>query len=163
MLLANIRVYLVLTFILCAVGPAQAPLQPVSWTASASVESDLKRGSRTTLDVKAEIQDGWHVYGLHQAADGPTPLHIAVDENEVVQNSGVINGTRPLKQRDASFGVETETYTHSLVLHLPVQVKQHAAAGNQSVPVSVRFQSCNDRICLPPKTVHLAVPIAVLP
>jgi thiol:disulfide interchange protein DsbD len=158
----NIRTCLVSTYFLCAVGSAQAPLQPVSWAASIA-KNDLKQGTRTTLDVKADIQDGWHVYGLNQAADGPTPLYIAIDENDIAQSAGAVSATKPMKQRDASFGIETETYTHSLVLHLPVQVKQHAPSGDQSVSVSVRFQSCNDRICLPPKTVRLAAPIVVLP
>jgi hypothetical protein len=163
MLLSNIRVYSALMCFLCAVGSAQAPIQPVSWSAAASTKGNLKQGDRATLDVKADIQDGWHVYGFNQAAEGPTPFHIAVEENDIVQSAGAVSGTKPVKQRDASFGLDTETYTHSLVLHLPVQVKQHATAGNQSVPVSVRFQSSNDRICLPPKTVHLVVPIEVLP
>jgi hypothetical protein len=33
----------------------------------------------------------------------------------------------------------------------------------QVIPVSVRFQTCSDRECQPPRTVHLAVPIDVLP
>jgi hypothetical protein len=150
-------------FKIVAVGSAQAPVQPVNWPVSASVKGNLKQGGRATLDVKADIQDGWHVYGLNQAADGPTPLHIAVEENDIVQSGGAVSGTKPVKQRDASFGFDTEIFTHSFVLHLPVQARQHMTAGNQSVPVSIRLQSCNDRICLPPKTVYLVVPIEVLP
>ena len=104
----------------------------------------LKEGDRVSLEVKADIQDGWHVYGFNQAADGPTPLHIAVEESDIVQSAGAVSGTKPTKQRDASFGLDTETYAHSIVLHLPVQVRPNAKTGNQSVSVSVRFQSCND-------------------
>jgi hypothetical protein len=163
MFLSKNQVCLAAAYFLCAASYAQAPPQPVTWSVSASANGDLKHGSRTMLDVKADIRDSWHVYGLSQAPEGPTPLHIAVDENDVVQSVGAISGTKPVKQRDASFGLDTETYTHSLILHLPVQVKPHATAGEQLVSVSVRFQSCNDRICLPPKTLHLTVPIKVLP
>jgi DsbC/DsbD-like thiol-disulfide interchange protein len=130
---------------------------------SRCAKGSLKEGDRVSLEVKADIQDGWHVYGFNQAADGPTPLHIAVEESDIVQSAGAISGTKPTKQRDASFGLDTETYTHSLVLDLPVQVRSNAKTGNQSVPVSVPFQSCNDHICLPPKTVHLVAPIEVVP
>jgi len=163
MFLQKPLIYMMAAWFLFAVGYAQAPVQPVSWSALASAGSDLKQGSRMTLDVKADIQDGWHVYGMNQAPEGPTPLHIAVDDNDIVQSAGAIFGTKSIKQRDASFGLDTETYTGSFVLHLPVQVKPQAATSSQSVPVSIRFQSCNDRICLPPKTVHLAVPVKILP
>jgi hypothetical protein len=48
-------------------------------------------------------------------------------------------------------------------VHVPVQVSQQAAAGRQLIPVSIRFQTCSDRECQPPKTIHLSVPIEVLP
>jgi DsbC/DsbD-like thiol-disulfide interchange protein len=163
MSLPHVRFGLVAIGILCAASFAQSPIQPVTWSASASTKGELKQGGRVTLDLSADIQDGWHVYGMNQLPDGPTPMHIAVDENDAAQSDGAISGTKPVRQHDASFGLDTETYTHSLVLHVPVQLKQDAAAGNRSVPISVRFQACNDRICLPPKTVHLAVPLKAVP
>jgi hypothetical protein len=163
MFLAPVRFWLVVMGILCTASFAQSSIQPVTWSASTSTKGELKQGSRVTLDLSADIQDGWHVYGMNQASDGPTSMHIAVDENDTAQSGGAISGTKPVRQHDVSFGLDTETYTRSFVLHVPVQLKQQAPAGNRSVPISVRFQACNDRICLPPKTVHLAVPIEVLP
>jgi len=163
MALPRVRFRLASIGILCTVSFAQAPVQPVTWSTSTSAKGELKRGSRVTLDLSADIQEGWHVYGLNQAPGGPTPLHVAVDENDIVQSGGALSSTKPVKQHDRAFDLDTETYTHSFVLHLPVEVKQHAIIGNRSVPVSVRLQACNDRVCLPPKTVRLAVPVEVLP
>jgi hypothetical protein len=59
------------------------------------------------------------------------------------------------------FDLETEFYPSPFTLDIQAQVKQHAAAGNQSIPFSVRFQAWNDRTCLPPRTVHLSVPIEI--
>ena len=49
------------------------------------------------------------------------------------------------------FDLEIGCYPGPFTLEIQTQVKQHAAAGNQSIPFSVRFQACNDRTCLPPK------------
>jgi hypothetical protein len=114
------------------------------------------------IEVTAAIDEGWHVYGLEQSPGGPTPLRATLDENEVVQAAGAPSGSPPTKQHDSSFNLETETYTRSFVLRLPAQVKPHAAAGKQLAPVSVRFQACNDRICLPPRTVHLSAPVEIV-
>jgi hypothetical protein len=86
-----------------------------------------------------------------------------LDENGTAQAVGAASGTAPVKKHDSSFDLDTEVYSHLFSIHLPVQVKQHAAAGDQFVPVSVRFQACNDRTCLPPRIVHLTVLVEVLP
>jgi hypothetical protein len=152
---------LVLGLSLCSISFAQVPIQPVQWAGSAIPKTPVEQGSTIEIDLSAEVQEGWHVYGLTQAPGGPTPLSVTLDENGVVQIVSVKSGTASTKKHDPSFDLETEFYPNSFSLDIQTQVKQHAAAGNQSIPVSVRFQACNDRTCLPPKTVHLSVPIEI--
>ena len=104
---------------------------------------------------------GWHVYGLEQPPGGPTPLRVTLDENGIVLRAGATSGSAPIKKQDQSFNLETQFYSHSFVLHVPIQVKPGSPRGKQSVPVSVRFQACSDRMCLPPRTVHVSVPIEI--
>jgi len=145
----------------CVAAAAQGPFQPVRWSISASPVTSAKDGARLTLDLSAQFADGWHVYGLNQVDGGPTPLRIVVDPNGVVQPAGTPSGTLPTKKHDTSFDLETEVYLKPFNLHVPVQVKALTAAGNQEVGVNVRFQACNDHVCLPPKTVHLTVPVRI--
>jgi DsbC/DsbD-like thiol-disulfide interchange protein len=159
----KVQLWLVLALCLCGASDAESPVQPVQWTALVIPESPIKQGSRISLQLSAEIQEGWHVYGLIQMPGGPTPLHVALNEDGAVQIAGATSGTAPIKKHDPSFDLETQFYTQSFVLHIPAQVKQHPPVGRQSVPVSVRFQACSDRVCLPPKTVLLSVQIEVLP
>ena len=154
---------LLLVFSLWGVGAAQVPMQPVKWSSAAVPASGVKPGSKIAIELSAEMQEGWHIYGLNQVSGGPIPLRLTLDDNAVTESAGAPTGTPPEKRHDPSFNLDTELYAHSFSLHLPVQVKPHAQSGEQSVPVSVRYQACNDRICLPPKTVHLTVPIDVLP
>jgi hypothetical protein len=155
------RFSLVFGTYLCATAIAQGPIQPVQWTGSIATKAPIEPGRKATIEVAADIQDGWHVYGLVQVAGGPTPLHLSLDSNDVVRPAGAIKGTAPVKRYDSSFDLETQVYTRSFILRVPVQVEQHPAAGKQSVSVSVRFQACSDRICLPPRTVHVPAPIEI--
>jgi Disulphide bond corrector protein DsbC len=152
---------LVLGLSLCNASFAQVPIQPVQWAGSAIPKTPVEQGSTIKIDLSAQVQEGWHVYGLTQAPGGPTPLRVTLDENGVAQIVSVKSGTDSIKKHDPSFDLETESYPGSFSLDIQTQVKQHAAVGNQSIPVSVRFQACNDRTCLPPKTVHLSVPIEI--
>jgi hypothetical protein len=142
---------------------AQGPIQPVQWSGSAKPGTPLKRGSKVAIELSAEVQGGWHVYGLSQVPGGPTPLRVTMDENDVVHSVGATSGTAPVRKHDPSLDLETESYTGSFALHFPAQVNDHPDPGKQVISVAVRFQACSDRTCLPPRTVHVSVPIEILP
>ena len=140
---------------LCGSGVAQVSNNTVQWSAALAP----KAGEKAALDLSATIAEGWHVYALTQVAGGPTPLQITVEGNDQVQIARAVSGTVPEKRHDPSFDLDTEFYTRQIALHLPLKVKQNATAGHESVQVSIRFQTCSDRTCLPPKTVHFTVPL----
>jgi thiol:disulfide interchange protein DsbD len=116
---------------------------------------------KIVIELSAAVQRGWHAYGLAQLPGGPTPLRVTLDANQVGEIAGPTSGTVPVKKHDAAFDLDTEVYEESFRLRLPVEINQHAAPGRSQVPVSVRFQACNDRVCLPPRTVHIPVPIKI--
>lgn len=152
--------------IVCVTAESQAPPQPpqtVQWHVAVGPASPLQPGQRSTIELTGQILEGWHVYGLKQHPKGPTELKFSVDDNPVVQPAGAPAGTATIRRVDPGFGFEIQYYTDFLQLTLPVQVKQQAGAGKQQVPVSVRFQSCSERTCLPPATIHLLVDVNVQP
>jgi thiol:disulfide interchange protein DsbD len=144
--------FAVLAAVLCslaAVGFGQPPAV-VQWSASA--QSGANPQARL-LRLSAVIPKGWHVYGIKQSPGGPTPLVIRIDQGEPYEISGVPQGTIPQKHHDASFDLDTEYFTDSVELNVPVTATRPEA--NIGVPLSVRFQMCSDTACLPPKTIHL--------
>jgi hypothetical protein len=114
------------------------------------------------LDLSAEVEDGWHVYALTEPPGGPVALRVTLDENPVGRLIGVPTGTLPQIKHDRSFDLDTQFYTGAFVVHVPVSLKPEASAGRRWIPVNVRFQTCSDRECQPPKTIHLSVPLDVL-
>jgi DsbC/DsbD-like thiol-disulfide interchange protein len=159
----RIGIPLFVALCLSGIEVAQNSAQPVRWAGSVAGQTPIRQGSKVGVDLAATLEDGWHVYGFEEAAGGPTALHVALEENEVLQSVGPASGSPPVKKHDASFDLETEFYAKSFTVRLPVQVKQHSSIGKQVISVSVRFQACNDRICLPPRTIHVSVPFEVVP
>jgi hypothetical protein len=147
---------------LCASGLAQTPIQPVQWTGLVTPKPSVEPGKKIAIELSADIRNGWHVYGLEQAPGGPTPLRVTLGENEIVLLVGSASGSEPIKKHDQSLDLDTQVYSHSIVLHLPIQVKTHPPVGKQLVPVNIRFQACSDRVCLPPRTVDVSIPIEIL-
>jgi hypothetical protein len=161
MSLHRIPLALLLASGLCWAGADQNVSPTVQWAASLLSPAAVTHGSDATVVLSAVVQDGWHVYARKQRPGGPTALRVTLDDNDVARVAGVPSGTTPEKRHDPSFDLETQFYSHSFVLRLPVRVKQ-PAAGRQLIPVSVLFQTCSDRECQPPRTIRLAVPIDVL-
>lgn len=143
--------------------PPWQPPQTVQWHVAIASAATLQPGQRSTIELTGQILQGWHVYGLEQHPQGPTELKFAVDANTVVQPKGAPSGSATIHRMDPGFGFEIQYYTDSLKLTLPIQVRPHPGTGRQQVPVSVRFQSCSDKTCLPPATVHLLVDVDVQP
>lgn len=80
------------------------------------------------------------------------PTRISFPSGSAVTQAGEITAAVPKKAMDPSFGIETETYTGSAKFEMPVKVADGPAG------VNVRFQVCNDHLCLPPTTAKLEIP-----
>ncbi len=152
-----------LSFCLCAAALAQAPAPTVRWNASLVPQKTGVHDGNALLELSAEISDGWHVYALTQQPGGPTALKVRLDDGQAARFAGPPTGTTPEKRHDPSFDLDTEFYSRSFTLDFPVQVPPPADGDPRPVAVSVRFQTCSDRECQPPRTVHLSAPIAVSP
>jgi Disulphide bond corrector protein DsbC len=127
----------------------QRPSEVVKWTA------DIVKATPTsdTVALSATIAEGWHVYALSQPAGGPTPLKITIPSGAPFALQVPIQETKVVRHDDPSFKMETVYYLNTATL--TVDVKKEGSPAAEAVPVDVRFQACNDRLCLPPYTVHL--------
>ena len=52
-------------------------------------------------------------------------------------------------------------YTGAFEISSTFKVSPTAAAGPAAVSGKLRYQACNDRMCLPPKTIDLTLPVSV--
>jgi thiol:disulfide interchange protein DsbD len=140
----------------------QSASQIVQWSGSLDPAQALRPGSKAAVKVHAEIKAGWHVYALSQGPGGPTPMSIQLAENPALAPSGDAIGDAPEKLYDKNFEMDTVLYEHGASFQLPVRVKPTAPAGAQQATLEVRFQTCNERTCLPPTTVHLPIDAVIL-
>jgi hypothetical protein len=145
------------------VAAADAPPNPVRWTAAIVSNNAVNQLDRATLEVSGVIDEGWHVYALEQLPHGPTALRVTVDPNDVATIAGPPAGSPAQKEYSASFGLETRYYNRTFAVRLPVHLLAASAGAKPVIPVSVRFQACSDRECLLPRTLHLSVPLNPAP
>jgi DsbC/DsbD-like thiol-disulfide interchange protein len=140
---------LLLSLLPVATVLAQTP-GTVQWDASAQPAPG--RDGVVIANVTAKIEKGWHVYAQTQSPGGPIPLRVAIESGAPYELAGAITATKPLTHHDSSFDLDTQFYTESFFLKVPVKATAGAQPG---IPLTVRFQMCSDTTCMPSKTVHL--------
>ncbi len=133
---------------------------PVSLSMSIK-PAKVKAGDKATAQISASIGGGWHMYSVTQGAGGPVPTTIKITDG-VIKGAGGARGSAPKREMDANFGIVTETYTGNASFTVPLIVDSAAQPGTQTVEASVRFQVCNDSVCLPPKTVKVSAPVEII-
>jgi len=152
---------LTLAFSRAAGAQPVGPPETVSWTASVQSGDTAKPGGKVTLALHGTVLDGWHVYSLKQLPLGPNPFFVALDGGDIAVADGAPAESKAIKAKDAAFGFETQYYERAFTVTLPVRLSKSAAAGQQAIPVRVRFQTCNGTVCQPPKTVRLSAQVTV--
>ena len=146
------RVILVATAVLLgsSVGAA-ANQEPVKWSALVVDRVD----GMLTVEARPAIERGWYIYGMRQPADGPSPLRFAVSPREALPTGPAV-GYGARTGYDSGFRMQVAKYTGSPRFHIPLRPR----SGLERLALAVRYQACNDQVCLPPRTTALVVSIA---
>jgi len=156
------RIAVLIAVFLAAAGCLFAAAQdPVQWTLELDAKSAAP-GAHVLGRLVGKVEPGWHVYSLTTPKGGPIPTTAGIAENPAV--SGVkIYQPAPERKFDPNFQLDTETFASQVVLLLDIELKKDAAAGAAELTGQVRYQCCNDRLCLPPKRKTAAATLQIDP
>lgn len=131
---------------------------PIKWKSEVEKpDRNLSKDEKIKLFLTAEIEKGWHLYALERIEGGPIATKIALVENPFFKAENII-APPPIEKDDAAFGVTTKFYEDSVKFTLPLIAKENLT-GKSSVDIKIRYQTCNDQMCLPPKTLLIEIDI----
>lgn len=123
----------------------------VKWTvAHSKVENEA---FAVTFD--AQIRTGWHVYGTTVPKGGPIPTSIVIEE---IIGGELVGDLTPNKKaeihNDPNFMMEIPWFSVSVTLSQKVKVTEPTSF---SIKGYLRYMSCNDQTCLPPKNIKFSI------
>jgi len=148
-------------FIVAITAGRAAAQTPVHWSLKVAPAGAPVPGTTLTATAIAEIDAGWHVYALTQGPGGPHALEVSVQKSPVFSLAGRPTSPPPTKAFDPNFNMETEFHEGSATITIPIKVAKAAPGGAATLKVDVSFQTCNERLCLPPATETLTVTLGV--
>ncbi len=107
------------------------------------------------LKLIADVEPGWHLYSLKEIKGGPIATTIKSSLPEDFELSGEIQSPEPKIEFDPNFKIDTSFFTDHAEFLVPVKVLEDLSADKLSL--DVRFQLCDDTLCLPPKTMRVSL------
>jgi thiol:disulfide interchange protein len=146
----------IILVLICLCFPALAAAQnPVSWTLESEAKGkSLKANEQIKAKLKATIEGDWHLYATDQPEGGPFPTKITIPDGLPFQIEGKVTSPAPITEFDPNFGIDTKYFAKSAEFNVPL--KTNAEAKGDDLAINVRYQVCNDSLCLPPKTVKVS-------
>lgn len=129
------------------------PPLPAQFTATISPRT-ASVGKVVTVTVRAKIDPRWHLYSVVPCGVGPVPTGIASwPEGTPLGTTGE---NRPIKKIDKTFGTVVAYHERTATFTRRFQLTKPLTAG-QMPPVTLHYQLCSARQCLPPADIAVAV------
>lgn len=127
-------------------------LSPVSWSFVSKKISD----NVYEVQLIATIQQGWHLYSQQQPSDGiAQPTSFVFNKNPLIDLEGKVKEIGKLeKYKDKTLDISANQYSHKVTF---VQKVKRKGKVKTNVSGKLEFQTCDDKKCLPPKTVNFSI------
>lgn len=139
-----------------ATGALATP-KPVRFTVAVS-PSPVRGGELVTVSVNAAVDEGWHLYSVVAPKGGPSPAAIvSLGDWKAV---GPTREDDPKVVMDPNFGLEVAYHERTATYTRQFRAPEDGAS---VIPAAVGFhyQTCNDKVCLPPTDLSLPVKLSI--
>ena len=139
----------IMLMLLCAVPMmAMAQTEPVKWSHSVTE----KGNGLYTVEFKAELEDGWHIYATDpKLAFNPTTFEFETSEG--VATEGELRSVSKVHiEKDELLMMEIGQYDNEAIFEQDFNVKDGGA-----VKAIISYQACNLGSCLSPTTTEVSI------
>jgi hypothetical protein len=118
-------------------------------------ESKKLDDKKYEVKLIAVVKNPWHIYSTTTPDGGPLPTKISFTKNPLTVLDGKIREVGKLETHfEEVFDVDTKFFNDRVEFVQVVNVKGNAKT---NVAGTVEFMTCNDKECLPPKSVPFSV------
>jgi|SRR6478735_5054576 hypothetical protein len=120
---------------------------PVKWNYAAVKKS----GTEYVVTISALLTGDWHIYSMHTPVGGPVPTTFSFKRNPLVTLDGNLKESGNVKTvHDEIFGIDVKYYGETVSFVQTIKLKSTVKT---NLSGTIKYMVCNDKMCLPPKTV----------
>lgn len=147
------KIGLLIAAVVMTVSAAFAQIQnPVKW----SVAAKKINSKEAIVNIKATIQNGWHIYGQNVPDGGPLPTTFSFkNSKEYALNGKVVESVKPKTKYEEVFKMNVPYFTKEVIFQQKIKLngKQARVSG------TVEYMACDKNQCLPPDEYNFQVTI----
>ncbi|MEC9476651.1 MAG: cytochrome c biogenesis protein CcdA [Planctomycetota bacterium] len=136
---------------------ASALDSPVSWTGTGAV--GVAAGADFFIEIEADIERGWHIYGLEMDPELGLPPTFALPEGHPFQLGDPIEKTPAHSSHSPMLNAISIEHERNAIFRIPVEAPSDLTGPRHVLPVTVAYVVCDAQICLPPDQVTLEIPV----
>ncbi len=125
---------------------------PVSWQAAYKSIS----ATEGEITILATIENGWHTYSQRPTEAGPIPTLFTFSESKQFKLIGKAEETDAHEEFVKAFDAKIFVFTGKAEFKQKIKI---TGKPGFVIPFKVEYMSCNDMMCLPPKTIDLSVKV----
>ena len=132
--------------------------QFVTVTASSS-KKDFTASEQIKINVKASIQEGYHINANKISDEDLIPTTISVESGELKLSK---TSWPSAKKYKFSFSeTELDVYEGTINIGVTLKARKDLKPGKYEVTGALNYQACNDRACFPPKNAEFSVTVTI--
>jgi thiol:disulfide interchange protein DsbD len=119
-----------------------------------------KIGATTQVKVSLEVRTGYHCNSNKPLDDYLIPLKLTWSQGPL--EFPEVTYPAPQMEKYSFSPTPLSVYTGNFDLMTKFKVSASATPGQVIITAKLRYQACNDRMCLQPKTIDVSVPIDII-
>lgn len=123
---------------------------------------DVKRGKSAVGDFAVQLRQGYHVNSQTPSDEYLIPLRLTWTSTPTVQ-AGEVSYPQPHFEKYPFAEKPLSVFTGDFKIRASFTVAAGAPIGRQIVAGKLRYQACNDRMCLPPRSADVKAAVVVYP
>jgi len=144
------KIIVLFIFSICFFKIQAQTQNPVNWMVSYKYIS----ATEGEIVITAIIEKNWHTYSQRHTDAGPIPTSFAFATSKQYLLVGKTEESNAHEEFVKAFEAKIFLFTDKAEFRQKIKL---LVKPGFNIPVKVEFMSCNDMMCLPPKTVDLSV------
>ncbi|MGD0617610.1 MAG: protein-disulfide reductase DsbD domain-containing protein [Bryobacteraceae bacterium] len=119
----------------------------------------VARGETARATLTLYVRTGFHVNSNKPNDDYLIPLRLTWDKGPV--EAGAVEYPEPQLEKSGFSDKPLSVYSGTFRVITPFHASADAAPGPSAITGKLRYQACNDRECLQPRTMEVRVPLDI--
>ena len=145
---------------LCALAGVTAYAQtPGVLSILDSAKLTVPRGGEVTQTLKLQLLPGYHVNSNSPNEEYLIPMRLKWDATAV--ETITVNYPKPVTEKSDFSDKPLSVFSGNFEILTKFRRAAKASPGPSFLNGKLRYQACNDKMCLPPKTLEVKIPLLV--